>query len=379
MHVETTAGHLKSAARVLGRIVPNFASIPVLRCVRLADGAVTGTDLDMEVSVRLPTAGRMEGAALVDFRGLAALAGHLPADETVRLDVAAGTWARLSFGGGCYRLASGDPDDFPSFMARGWTEGHTTAVHNCGLAAALRDIAFAISSEEIRYYLNGVSFAMEGETMLAVATDGARMAMKPLPFVIAGAAGKILPRRAVGLMNRLGAEPNGMAFDAAGTVARLDYDGLTLHTKLIDATYPDIFRVVPKDAAPLFSAERGALLAALRRLGAVAGRGAGCAVEPDGSQLLVSIVDEEGRRNEERLEAAIGQPFRIGWNIRYLVEALGALRHCETVHFAAGEQPEISPALITGDGSDLRVVLMPRKLLKKKASRTAEKTVGAGA
>lgn len=372
MKVETTAGQLRAGLRLFRGIIETRNSIPVLGMVRLADGRLTGTDLDAELSVALPTVGAMQGAAAIDWRGLSALASSLDADETLSLAEADGL-ATVAFNGSEYRMASLPADDFPDFPA---VDGAATASGNLGLVAAMRRIRFAISSEETRYYLNGVALLEapaggDGQPRaLVVATDGARLAAMPVGVLPQGAAGAIVPTDVVSWLCALNREPDvcvfvGVRKDGDGRPrAAFEFAGLRLSAKLIDGTFPDIFRVMPRAPKPVFSADRAQMLRVLTRMAGFAGRPFR-AVKLTGSDILVLTMMEGQNSASERLEIERpqdgGAPFEVGYNVSYLIDALHSLTG-ERVTFAADDGLTSAPVLITSDGDGLRVVQMPMRV-----------------
>ena len=375
MKVETTAGQLRAGLRLFRGIIGSRNTIPVLGMVRLADGRLTGTDLDTELSVALPTIGAMEGQAAIDWRGLSALAGFVDADDQLTINEAEGL-TTVAFNGSEYRMASLPASDFPEFPA---IEGATTASGNLGLVAAMRRVCFAIHTEETRYYLNGVALVEKPATedgsqsrAFVVATDGARLAMMPIGAMPAGAAGAIIPSEVVHWLCATKAEPERCVFSGmtAGEegyrhpAASFEFAGMRLSAKLIDGTYPDIFRVIPRDPKPVFSADRRQMLRVLARMAAFTGKQFR-AVKLIGSDVLVLSMNVDGNSASERLEIERAQdggaPFEVGYNVSYLIDALGALTG-ERVTFAADDGPTSAPALITADGDDLRIVQMPMRV-----------------
>lgn len=368
MKVQTTAGQLRASLRLFRGIVQRRNTIPVLGMVRLANGRMTGTNLDMELSVAVPSIGAMEGAAAIDYFALSLLAGSVDDDEEVTVSEA-DQLATVKFNGSDYRMSSCAVSDFPEFGA---IEGAATETGNLGLVAAMSRVRFAMSTEETRYYLNGIALIDGKGGPMAVATDGHRMAMMPLPVMPEGAAGAIIHSNTVHWLCAGKREPDRVVFagvDNGRPRARFDFAGATFSAKLIDGTFPDILRVIPRDPRPVFSADRATMLRVLQRMRAFT-PGAYHAVKltGKGADLTLSIVDKnEGREATEKIGLAgdDAKPFEAGYNPDYLISVLASLRG-ERVTFAVdegGDNPIAgSPCVITCDDDSLRIVQMPMRV-----------------
>lgn len=369
MKVQTTAGQLRAGLRLFRGIIHRRNTIPVLGMVRFRDGRLTGTDLDTELSVALPSIGAMEGAAAIDWFGLDALAGNIDGGEEMTISEA-NNLATVAFNGSEYSMASLPVADFPDFGA---VDGARSSTGNLGLVAAMRRIRFAVPSEEVRYYLNGVALlvAPDGSALVA-ATNGHQLAMLPLDAMPEGAAGAIVPRDVVHWLCAQKREPDACIFggvepgDKSSPRARFDFADMSLSAKLIDGTFPDIFRVVPRDPPPAFTVDREPMLRVLMRMRDFgAGRGRGVKLSGEDGVLTLSLVYAlEGRQATEKLATtmAASAPFTGSYNVDYLISILSEMR-AGRVTFAP-ERGDLagSPCLITGDDDALRVVLMPMRV-----------------
>lgn len=367
MKMQTTAGQLVAGLRQFRGIIQKRNTIPVLGMVRFRGGRLTGTDLDRELSVALPTIGSMEGEAVVDYFGLTALAGCIDRDEDLTLTEAEHL-ATVAFNGSEYRMASCAVSDFPDFRAM---EGACTASDNLGLIAAMRRVQFAVSTEETRYYLNGVALLNGPDGAVVAATNGHRLAMMPLAAMPEGAPGSIIPRDTVHWLCANKREPEAVMFDGAeaktAANARFEFSGgVTLSTKLIDGTYPDIFRVIPRDPQPMLTIERGRLLRVMMRMREFgSGSGRGVKLTCDGESLTLHLVcpfNERSATEKLPVERDKAKAFEAGFNIDYLISALSEL-HGEDVTFAPDRgDAKSSPCLITSTDDPLRIVQMPMRV-----------------
>lgn len=384
MKAQTTAGQLRAGLRLLRGIVDRRCTIPVLGTVRASNGSLTATDLDNEVTVTLPTIGDMDGGVCLDWRGLSALASHIDPDEVMTLEEAGGL-ASIGFNGSSYRMASCPVGDFPALTM---ADGAVTKARNLGLIAALRRVRFATSREETRYYLNGAALLTgpKGEALVA-ATDGHRLAMMPIGTMPEGASGAIIWNRTLAWLCNQRQEPESCTFSGVEVVqaedgkpvtrhprARFEFAGISLTAKLIDGAFPDIFRVIPSDPQPVFSADRPKLLRVLARIRAFGAGAHGIKLAGSKGELTISFADKfEARDAREILQVDMGErpDFMAGYNINYLLDALRQLRGDKVTFSASGDPGATAPVtnplgnnptLITCDDDQLRIVQMPMRL-----------------
>lgn len=361
MNIETTAANLNAGLKLMSGLIKGRSTIPILGTVKIGGGKLVGTDLDMEAEITMPEIGSGDGVAAVDYRSLAALASHTPGDEVVKI-AEADSLAVVSFNGSEYRLASYPASDFPDFRK---FEGKRTVTGNAGLVDAIRRIKFAMSTEETRYYLNGVAIlAMADGTPVVAATDGHRLAYLPLSFEIDGAKGKIIPKFTLQYLCALKGEPIAATFEEAAPYAKFEYDGLTLSTKLIDGTFPDIWRVIPSDVVEYFSVDRAKLLPALRRIKAVACNTHGVKFSGSNDGLVLTAVNsyEVKCREVVAFEFKATEPFECGYNIRYLIEFLTAFRGDQITFAAVKAGIAGNPCILFCQDDNLRGVLMPMRV-----------------
>lgn len=360
MRLETTAASLSAALRLIAGVVERRSSVPILGAVRIGDGKIIGTNLDMEASILLPEVGTGEGTAAVGYHTLAALARLTPPEEPVVIAEAEGS-AKVSFNGSEYGLLSYPASEFPAFAP---FDGVRTLVGNAGLMDAIRRIKFAMSREETRYYLNGVAMLIDpdGKPVVA-ATNGHMLAIAPVAFEIEGAKGQIIPKEAVAYLARQKGEPEAVTFAPEKRRAKFEYAGLTLASKLIDGTFPDIFRVIPPDAKPRFAMQRYDILPALRRLAAVTGisRAAKFAFDQSGVTLTARTHEGGVCRETVKAEMLTDEPFDVGYSVSYMIDVLTAFRG-ERLTFSAPKEVQSAPCVITCDDDPFRVVLMPMRV-----------------
>lgn len=365
MTIQMTAGALASGLKLLSGVVEHRVTFPVLGCFELSNGKLFGSNLDVDVEVEVPASGK---AVLppIEYRGVARLARLIDGDETLTIEPASPAKGRheveLRFNGSRYQLPHADSElprlDMPA-------DAVATQAGNLGLLAAMRRVAPFISTEETRYYLNGICLSRGPDgAPCVVATDGHRLAWMPTGAVAMaeGESDPIIPRDALKVLLAQKAEPGTVQFGALRT--RFEWPGLRLTAKLIDGTYPDFRRVIPKfETAPALEVElpRGAMLAALRRLSVmsdVSSRPVKTWFSADGLQLSMLC---DGQSFEETVALAGPAAEHVsGFNAGYLIQVLRSFPNAEVIRMYH-EEPG-APAMFTADGDALTVVLMPMRV-----------------
>ncbi|PSM18243.1 DNA polymerase III subunit beta [Nitratireductor sp. StC3] len=363
MKMETTARSLASALHIAKGVVRRRNSIPVLSAVKLSDGRLSAMGgVDMRVEVALPTVGKSRGATAIDCHSLAGLLAHIPGDEAIEI-TDGHSLAAIKFNGSEYQLPSYAASDFPTMLEK--IDGHRTALDNVGFIAAIKRVMFAASTDEFRYYLNGVATVYLNGEPAVVATDGRRLAWMPIPFIPDGAEGAILPSEAVAFLVKRRLEPKAAVFSTDSLSARFEYDGLVFSTKCIDGTYPDIARALPEPPAPYARLDRREAVAALLRLSSLDALGNDCAVILTGADGRVSITRDGGAYSgRETLSCKTFDTggFKVGFNGRYLLDVLSALSGDAVTLSSEAGGSGLSPSIFASDDDPLHTVLMPMRI-----------------
>ncbi len=355
----------------LSRVIEKRNTLPILNNVRLdARGdvlALTGTDLDIEARTEAACETDGAGAITVPAATLSDIARKLPDGAAVRLawEEGAGTVA-LTAGRSRFKLPALPVEDFPAFSATEMT--HSFSIAGKTLAALFERVSFAISTEETRYYLNGVYLHVvdgaDGPMLRAVATDGHRLArMQALaPRGSAGMPGVIVPRKTVGEIIRLAAEADSVDVSLSATKISVAAGMTVLTSKLIDGTFPDYGRVIPTANDKRAVLDRETFAAAVGRVAAVASeRTRAMKLAFDNAVLTLAVANDDGGAASDVIDAEYDSgPFEIGFNARYLSDVLADMP-ADTIAVQLGEPG--SPTLFqktTGD--DLLIVLMPMRV-----------------
>ncbi|TJV34161.1 MAG: DNA polymerase III subunit beta [Mesorhizobium sp.] len=368
---------LLPALSLVSKAVERRTTIPVLANVLLAVDAaagtltITGSDLDCELRAKLSCQAGKDEAFTLPSAILHDAVRKMPDGAEIAL-VAEKDFATLSAGRSRFRIQVLPATDFPTMDAGSLS--HSFELDAGQVERMLDTVSFAISSEETRYYLNGI-YWHAGETLNAVATDGHRLAKfaAPLPDGAAGMPAIIIPRRTVGLIRQMigdkGAVKGGaVKISLSDLKIRVETGQGTLLSKLIDGSYPDYQRVIPASNANHFTIEREALTKAVDRVTTVSsqrGSAVKFAFAAGGNLTLTTNNPDAGSANDEvTIEHGEGDDVEIGFNGRYCLDMLNAAP-AERLVFSLGDPG--SPTLIqpeTADETGLKplFVLMPMRV-----------------
>lgn len=332
MKLSIERGTLLKAVAQAQSVVERRNTIPILANVLIeASGEnvnFRATDLDIEVSDKALAQVERAGATTVSAVLLHEIVRKLPDGALVTL-ADDGTAGRLTVEAGRsnFNLATLPKDDFPVMAS---SEYASTFSAKAPVLRRLFDKSkFAISTEETRYYLNGVYLHVAdagGEKMLrCVATDGHRLARidADLPQGAEDMPGVIVPRKTVGELRKLLEDDEMMiAVSVSETKIRFATPNITLTSKVIDGTFPDYTRVIPQGNNRRMEVDAAEFAQAVDRVATVSSeRSRAVKLSLDEDRLILSVNAPDSGAAEEELAVAYGdERLEIGFNAKYLLE-----------------------------------------------------------
>ncbi|WP_368185814.1 DNA polymerase III subunit beta [Aestuariibius sp. HNIBRBA575] len=325
-------GTLLKAVAQAQSVVERRNTIPILANVLIeAEGAEVqfrATDLDIEVVDKAPAVVEQAGATTVSAVTLNEIVRKLPDGALVTLseDGASGRLT-IEAGRSNFSLATLPRQDFPVMASSEY------AANFAAPAPVLRRLfdksKFAISTEETRYYLNGVylhvSDGEDGRVLRAVATDGHRLARidAPLPAEAADMVGVIVPRKTVGELRKLLDDDDmEISVSVSETKIRFATPNITLTSKVIDGTFPDYTRVIPTGNTRKLEVDAAEFAKAVDRVATVSSeRSRAVKLSLSEDSLTLSVNAPDSGAAEEELAVAYGdERLEIGFNAKYLLE-----------------------------------------------------------
>jgi len=367
MHIRASRDTLVAILGRVGGMVEKRQTLPILGNFLIwADNdtiEVTATDLEVEIRVRGAATVKQGGEITIPARKLMDICRALPEGVEISLRVE-NERASLVAGRSRFVLSTLPAVDFP-------TMEHTTGEESFEVAegrlkSLLKKTAFAMAQQDVRYYLNGLLLEIESDKLVAVATDGHRLAKveKRVDIEVGEAMQIILPRKTVMELNRLLEEDkeDPVKIHVSQRLFRIEFGDTIVTSKLIDGRYPDYEKVIPALSERLACADRDALRFALVRTSILSGekfKGVRVGLEP--GRLRLQAHNPEQEEAEEEVEVGYsGGPTVIGFNVGYLIDVLGVLDERE-VEICVRDSN--SSAILRNKGKEGEIfVVMPMRL-----------------
>ena len=352
-------------------VVERRNTIPILSNVLIeatAEGQLKlmATDLDLQINENVAAAVDQPGATTVSAHTLFDIARKLPEGAQVSLSAADGRMAIVA-GRARFSLGTLPRDDFP-VIAEGELP-HQFELPVETLKQIIDKTRFAISTEETRYYLNGIFLHVAEDNGTAVlkaaATDGHRLARVTVerPGGAEGMPDVIVPRKCIAELRKLLDEVDGsVGVSLSATKIRFDLGPAVVTSKLIDGTFPDYSRVIPTGNDKILKLDPKSFMEGVDRVSTIATektRAVKMALDRDKITLSVTSP-ENGTAAEEVPGDYAAAPFEIGFNSRYLLDILGQIdTDLVEVHLADAAAPTL---IRESDASPALYVLMPMRV-----------------
>lgn len=343
MRFDVERNHLAALLTQVTKAVNSRNTVPVLACVRLVNEGTrltaTATNLDIEITGSIESSGDA-GATCVDAKLLAGIVAKLPGG-TVAIE-ADGNTATVKSGRSRFKLSTLPVEDFPTLEA-----GEFTAEFETDPSALFAPVAFAMSEEQTRFYLCGIYLQPTAVT----ATDGHRLSTVAHEFGV-DFEPVIVPSGTVAIA------PKGKTkVRLSNRKIQFVTDNAVITSRLIDGTYPDYERVIPRNQGNVAVFDNAALRAAADRVSLVS-KDKTPTVRLDLTSEEITITARgEGEGRDVVACAYDGPAQAVGFNAGYLAAVLGSLPAGE-IRMAVGEAN--GPIVFTSDSApEQRVVLMP--------------------
>jgi len=295
---------------------------------------LTGTDLETGIREELTAKIHEKGKASVSAKKLYEIVRELP-EETIHIRKKDNQWITLQCGKSIFNLAGLDPEEFPSLPT--YQEGNFSAVSTGIIREMIEKTVFAASNEESRYHLNGVLFAQAkqgGEEMLRmVATDGHRLSLvdrqnKKISGI--DEKGIIMPKKGILEVKKIigdrdGEKEMGIYFNSTHGFFKLG-KSLTV-IRLIEGEFPEYEQVIPKGNDKKLVMVKEKVVSSLKRVSTMANeRMEGVKFSLKTNSVEMSSTHQDFGDAQEEVEVVYdGPPLQVGFNARYLIEALNVI------------------------------------------------------
>lgn len=320
---------LKPLQAVIG-VVERRQTMPILSNVLLVGRddllAVTATDLEVELVAQAGVNIETGGEITVAGRKLLDICRALPDGADVEISVS-GEKLIVRSGRSKFSLATLPAAEFPTI--EDIKADQTLTVDRGLLLRLIEKTHFSMAQQDVRYYLNGMLLETGGTELRAVATDGHRLALCAVALDAAGLTQQqvIVPRKGVLELQRLLGGEGEIDLELGVNHVRVQLDGIRFTSKLIDGRFPEYERVIPKESSNEMTADKELLRGALQRAAILSNekyRGIRLIIR-DGS-VVIQAHNPEQEEAEEELEVSYsGEDIEIGFNVNYLLDAIGAI------------------------------------------------------
>jgi len=369
MNIEMARSELVPVLAVVAGVVERRQTLPILGnlLVRATDSglAIRATDLELEIGTQAAAEVEEAGQITLPARKFFDICRSLPEGARVRVR-SDGERAIVSSGRSRFTLSTLPAADFPTMGFEG--DGIALELRSSALREILEKTAFAMAQQDVRYYLNGVLLEVGADRVVAVATDGHRLAKaeQGMPAVADGEWEErqlILPAKTVSELKRLlPASDDAVRLEISERTIRVELDDTVLVSKLIDGRYPEYGRVIPAELPLRATVDKDGLRAALQRAAILSSeKYKGVRVTFDAGVLRLQSQNPEKEEADEEVEIDYeGEKVTVGFNVGYILDVLQAAEgNTVEVLFRDGD----SSAVLRGlDASEETFVIMPMRL-----------------
>jgi len=354
---------LKPLQAVIG-VVERRQTMPILSNIlmiaREGELSVTATDLEVELVAHADVDTESGGEITVSGRKLLDICRALPEGSDINISVS-GEKLTVRAGRSRFNLATLPAAEFP--VVEDIKAGQSISVSQETLGRLIEKTHFSMAQQDVRYYLNGMLLETGDGHLRAVATDGHRLAL--CQAELDGKVDEqqvIVPRKGVLELQRLMTGDGALNIELGANHIRIQLDGIRFTSKLIDGRFPEYERVIPKESSNELKADRGAFKGALQRTAILSNekyRGIRLVIRDSGVVLQAHNPEQEEAEEELEVEYS-GEDIEIGFNVNYLLDALGAV---ESDEVTLSVQDSNSSCLIRQPGNDdCTFVVMPMRL-----------------
>jgi DNA polymerase-3 subunit beta len=368
MNLSIAKDQILIGLQAVQNVVGSRTTLPILSNVlmRAEGGRVefTATDLDISVSCTVEAKVLQPGATTLPVKKLFGIVRELGGTE-IEIETDEKNISTLRCGSSFFKIHGMNAEEFPPLP--NLKDDKKVILSQETVKGMLKKTAFAVSTDESRYVLNGIFLSLKDHKMTMVATDGRRLALvdEEVDITEKSSGEFIIPAKAVAELNRLLQEKGDVEIKFGENQASFSLKNekdlpVLLVTKLIEGNYPNYRQVIPGEARERVPLQREELMQALRRAEIMTSDKANSVKLAFGRNLLAITANspEVGEARETLAVNYKGKEMAIAFNPRYLIDALNALTEDE-VFFELID--ELSPGVLKINGPFLYVV-MPMRL-----------------
>ena len=324
--------------------------------------SMTATDLEVELISRVTLEGDFEaGSITVPSRKFLDVCRGLP-DNSVITFILEGDRVQVRSGRSRFSLATLPANDFPNI--EDWQSEVEVSLSQAELRGLIEKTQFSMANQDVRYYLNGMLFEIDGTTLRSVATDGHRMAVSLVSLGADFATKQIIvPRKGVQeLVKLLDAPEQSVVLQIGSSNVRAEVNNFVFTSKLVDGRFPDYRRVMPQTTTKTLEADCDELRQAFSRAAILSNeKFRGVRVNLADNEMRITANNPEQEEAEEMLDVTFeGDAIEIGFNVSYVLDVLNTLR-CDKVRLSMSDA-NASALIENADDDSALYVVMPIRL-----------------
>jgi len=329
MNIKINRDTLLKPLSAVSSIVERRHTLPILSNLLLEAKqdkiTLTATDLEMQISLSAQSAHGGDVATTVSARKLLDICRSLPEQAEVSLDIQDNRM-QLKAGKSRFNLQTLPSTDYPLMARTGGDASLSLQIPQKQLKKLLKQVEYAMAQQDIRYYLNGLLFEVNGNKLNVVGTDGHRLSFTSAELSQSYEKQElILPRKTViELIKLLEDSDDVVAIEVSTNQVNFAFSGIRIISKVIDGKFPDYTRVIPNGHQNSLTVDRVTLLQSMQRASILSNekyRGIRMVLGKDSLRLISSNSEQEDA--EEELEVGYsGDPLDIGFNVTYMIDVL---------------------------------------------------------
>ncbi|WP_321283377.1 DNA polymerase III subunit beta [uncultured Vibrio sp.] len=324
--------------------------------------SMTATDLEVELVSKVTLEGDFEaGSITVPSRKFLDICRGLP-DDAIITFVLEGDRVQVRSGRSRFSLATLPANDFPNI--EDWQSEVEVSLIQADLRTLIDKTQFSMANQDVRYYLNGMLFEIDGTILRSVATDGHRMAVSQTELGADFAQKQIIvPRKGVQeLVKLMDAPEQPVVLQIGNSNVRAEVNNFIFTSKLVDGRFPDYRRVLPQNTNKTLIASCDELRQAFSRAAILSNeKFRGVRVNLADTEMRITANNPEQEEAEEMLDVSFeGEPIEIGFNVSYVLDVLNTLR-CENVRVSMSDA-NASALIENADDDSAMYVVMPIRL-----------------
>lgn len=366
MKITIDREELLPALQTVCGVVERRQTLPILSNLLISVAGdhlrLTATDMEVELSATISKDFGISEEATLPARKLLDICRTLPENSSISIEIG-NDRAQVNSGKSRFTLSVLPAREYPLIDMNDVQAEFQ--IPQGKLKSLLEKTAFAMAQQDVRYYLNGLLLELDGKTIRAVATDGHRLALcdaanevdleQPVQIIV--------PRKGVMELSRLLKDDDDeIRVQISANHIRIIRNDLQFTSKLIDGKFPDYDRVIPESGSMPVLAEREALKQSLTRASILSNekyRGVRILLEKGKLKAIAHNPEQEEAEEEIDVEYQ-GGDIEIGFNVSYLLDALGIIRTPKVIITVS--DPNSSCLILPEDSNDTKYVVMPMRL-----------------